>query len=153
VSWVALLAVARRHWPFALATLQSAVFAGMFVVARVERGAARQALGIERADRQADRDRAERRAAEQERGFAERQASATSTFAAQLAAREPIIVHSTNTVREYAQTDAGRARCLGADRVRGLDAYRAALTDADPASADRRVDAVRADPDPATAGR
>ncbi|MBB6503225.1 hypothetical protein F4693_000174 [Sphingomonas endophytica] len=149
----ALLALARRHWPLAIATLSAAMFAGLLLATQAERDAARQALATEQAGRRADHDRAERQRAEQERGFAEQLAGATAAFADRLAARAPVILRSTNTVREYAQTDAGRARCLGADRVRGLDAYRAALAGADPAPAGRGADAVRAEPDPAPAGR
>ncbi len=144
-----LFALARRHWPLAIA----AVLAGLLLVTRTERDAARQALAIERADRAAERDRADRQRAEQERGFAQHLAGAATTFADRLAARAPVILRSTNTVRDYAQTDAGRARCLGADRVRGLDAYLAALAGAAPAPAGRGADAVRADPDPAPTGR
>lgn len=143
------LALIRQHWK--LAGLLA--FAALFLITRAERDAARQALKTEQADRKADSERADRQRADQERGFAERQASATSMLVDRLAAREPIILHSTNTVREYASTDAGRARCLGADRVRGLDAYLAALTGADPGAAGGRAEAVRADADPAPAGR
>ncbi|GAA4217844.1 hypothetical protein GCM10022253_17290 [Sphingomonas endophytica] len=143
MSWATLLAVARRHWPLAIATLSAAFFAGLLLVTRAERDAARQALAIEQAERKSDHDRADHRRAEQERGFAERQARSTSTFATQLAAREPIIVRSTNTVREYAQTDAGRAGCLDADGVRRFAEDRAALFD------DPRAAASRADPVPA----
>lgn len=139
----------RQHWKLAAIL----TFAGLYLMTRVERDAARQALKTEQSDRKADNERAGRQRAAQERGFAERQAIATSTLVEKLAAREPIIVHSTNTVREYAQTDAGRARCLGADRVRGLDAYHAALAGTDPGTAGRRAEGVRADPDPAPAGR
>ncbi|GAA4221198.1 hypothetical protein GCM10022253_26860 [Sphingomonas endophytica] len=153
MSWATALAAARRHWPLAIATLSAVVFAGLLLVTQAERDAARQALATEQAGRRADHDRAERQRAEQERGFAEQLAGATATFADRLAARAPVILRSTNTVRDYAQTDAGRARCLGADRVRGLDDYLAALASEDPASAGRGADAVRADPDPAPAGR
>lgn len=146
---LAALALIRKHWQLALI----AFLAGLFLVTRGERDAARQALSNEKIEREADRKSAEVQRADQERGFAQRQASATSTFVDRLAAREPIIVHSTDTVREYAQTDAGRARCLGADRVRGLDTYLSALAGADPAPASGRVEAMPPDTDPASAGR
>ncbi len=145
----AAIALIRRFGPAAL--LAAAIAAALFF--RAQRDDVRQTLTNERSAWSAEVDRADRARAEQERGFALRQAAAASTFAAQIAAREPIIVHSTNTVREYAQTDAGRARCLGADRVRGLDAYLAALNGADPAAAGGRADTVRASTNPAPAGR
>lgn len=151
MTFAGTLVLIRRHWQLALI----AFLAGLFLVIRGERDAARQALSTEQTERRAERDRADRDRADQERGFAQRQASGISLFADRLAAREPIIVHSTNTVREYAQTDAGRARCLGPDRVRALDTYLSALADPnpDPDPAGGRAEAVRAGTDPAPAGR
>lgn len=151
MSFASVLVLIRRHWQLALI----AFLAGLFLVTRGERDAARQALSNEQTERKADHDRADRDRADQERGFAQRQASGISIFADRLAAREPIFVHSTNTVREYAQTDAGRSRCWGDDRVRALDTYLSALAnpDPDPAPAGGRAEAVRADADPAPAGR
>ena len=138
-----------REWKLVLIAL----FAAGFLVTRSQRNEARQALKTEKVERKADGERADRARAEQERGFALAIVDAVDRQAARTAAREPIIVHSTNTVREYAQTDAGRARCLGTDRVRGLDAYLAALAGADPAASGGRAEAVHADTDPAAAGR
>lgn len=150
MTWaLSALGFVRQHWQLALI----AFLAALFLVTRGERDAARQALSTEKTERQADRDRADAQRADQERGFAQRQTSGMLIFADRLAAREPIILHSTDTVREYAQTDAGRARCLGADRVRGLDAYLSTLAGADTTPAGGRAEAVRADPDPAPAGR
>lgn len=70
-----------------------------------------------------------------EKRFVVQQRTALSTFADRLAEREPIILRSTDTVRSYAQTDAGRAACLPADHVRGLDALAAELFAGDPAGA------------------
>ncbi len=149
MTGVALLKLAKRFWW----VVPIAVLAGMLLVTRAQRDGARQSLRTEKAERKADHDRAERQRAEQERGFALTIVAAVERQAARTAAREPIIVHSTNTVREYAQTDAGRAHCLGADRVRGLDTFLSALAGADPAPASRRAEAVRADTDPAPARR
>ncbi len=143
------IALVRQHWKLAVI----AGLVALFLVTRAERNSARQALTTEKAERKADHDRAERQRADQERGFALTIVAAVERQAARTAAREPIIVHSTNTVREYAQTDAGRAHCLGADRVRGLDTFLSALAGADPAPASSRAEAVRADTDPAPAGR
>lgn len=151
MNFAGTLVLIRQHWQLALI----AVLAGLFLVTRGERDAARQALSKEQTERKADHDRADRDRADQERGFAQRQASGISVFADRLAAREPIIVHSTNTMREYAQTDAGRARCLGPDRVRALDTYLSALADPNPDSAPAggRAEALRAGADPTSARR
>ena len=149
MTGAALWALARRFWW----VVPIATLAGLLLVTRTQRDGARESLKTEKAEREADRDRAERQRAEQERGFALTIVAAVERQAARTAAREPIIVHSTNTVREYAQTDAGRAHCLGADRVRGLDTFLSALAGADPAPASSRAEAVRADTDPAPAGR
>ena len=143
------LALIGREWKLVLIAL----FAAGFLVTRSQRDEARQAVKTEKAERKADGDRADHQRAERERGFALAIVDAVDRQAARTAAREPIIVHSTNTVREYAQTDAGRAHCLGADRVRGLDAYLSALAGADPAPAGGRAEAMRTDTDPAAAGR
>ncbi len=73
--------------------------------------------------------------------FAQRQAAAAQTYAATLAARQPIIIQSRDTVTRYAQTSDGRSLCLPADRVRGAQADRAALF-ADPAEAAERGGSV-----------
>ena len=60
-------------------------------------------------------------------GYSDRLASAAQGYAADLAKRQPIILRSRDTVTRYEQTDAGRALCLAADRVRGAAADRDAL--------------------------
>ncbi|KQM92243.1 hypothetical protein ASE70_15120 [Sphingomonas sp. Leaf22] len=65
-----------------------------------------------------------------ERDAADHAAAAALTFADRLANRQPIILESTNTAREYAQTDAGRVRCRSADRVQAIDLLDARLADA-----------------------
>ncbi len=85
-----------------------------------------------------------------ERDNAQRLVGATAAYAERLAAREPLILKSTNVVREYAQTDAGRTRCRDADRVRAIDALDADLASlAQPAGGG--AGAVRTDA-PAPAG-
>lgn len=87
-----------------------------------------------------------------ERDGAERLASATAIYADRLANRAPIILESTKTVREYAQTDAGRVRCRDADRVRSIDLLDARL--AAPTAAARSGDrAVPADAATQAGGR
>lgn len=63
----------------------------------------------------------EQHSAEQLGAEQARVASASDAYAARIAALQPIIVRSTDTVRTYAETPSGHASCLGADRVRGLD--------------------------------
>lgn len=70
-----------------------------------------------------------------EAGFARMLQTATADYAERLANRAPLILHSKDTVREYAQTEAGRVRCLGPDRVRGIEDYDRALGDTAPAAA------------------
>ena len=87
-----------------------------------------------------------------ERAAAERVTTATATYADRLANRAPLILESTNTVREYAQTDAGRVRCRDADRVRSIDLLDARL--AAPATAAGSGDrAVPADATAPAGGR
>lgn len=73
-----------------------------------------------------------------------RLSDASIAYAARLAAVEPVIVHSTNTVREYAQTPAGGALCLAPDRVRGIDDLDRSL--ADIAATSESAGTVRTDP-------
>lgn len=53
--------------------------------------------------------------------------SAVQTFADRTAALKPLVVRSTDTVTRYAETPAGRASCLAADRVSGIDELDASL--------------------------
>jgi hypothetical protein len=110
---------------------------GLLVALHLTRGtlADRTAtLKSERAAWTAEIAKAEQLRAAAEKRFAVQQNTALTTFADRLANREPIILRSTDTVRTYAQTDAGRAACLPADRVRGIDALDAELFAGDPAS-------------------
>lgn len=84
--------------------------------------------------------------------FAQRQAAAAQTYAAALAARQPLIIHSKDTVTRYAQTDAGRAVCRDVDRVRDIDALDANLA-RDPAAPGRSGRAVPTDAAASPAGR
>jgi hypothetical protein len=53
--------------------------------------------------------------------FASDGKAAADGYAARLEARDPIIVHATDTVRTYAQTPAGRTVCATPDLVRSTD--------------------------------
>ena len=91
--------------------------------------------------------KAERELAAREVSAERRAANAAASFADRLASIEPIVLRSSDTVTRYAQTPAGAAACLGADRVRGIEADAAALGFPAPDPA-RGGDAVHADPDP-----
>lgn len=84
--------------------------------------------------------------------FARQQAAASQTYAAALAARQPLIIHSKDTVTRYAQTDAGRVVCRAADRVRDIDALDTDLARY-PAAPGRSGGAVPADATASPAGR
>ena len=84
--------------------------------------------------------------------FAQQLASASQSYAATLAARQPFIIHSKDTVTRYAQTDAGRALCRAPDRVRDIDALDALLA-RDPAAPSRSGGAVPIDATAPPAGR
>lgn len=143
----AILLLRRIWWAIPIAALSA-----LLVITRAQRDDARQTLDNERSAMTAEIARADRRLAEAEKRYADRQAAAALTFADRLAAREPIILRSTNTVREYAQTDAGRVLCRGADRVRAIDALDAELAD-DPEPAGRRTGAMQGNATAPTAGR
>lgn len=147
MSWSIAWGMVRRFWW----AIPIAALAALLLITRAQRDDVRQTLRNERAAWSAEIDRAERARLAAEKRFADRQAAAALTYADRLAAREPIILRSTNTVREYAATDAGRARCLGADRVRGIDALDAELAD-DPETAGSGDLAVSLDANPAPAG-
>lgn len=137
MSW----ALARRFW-------WAVPIAGLLMALHLTREtlADRTAtLAAERTAWTSTLDRMDRDKAERERGWATQQASALTTYADRLAGREPIILRSTDTVRTYAQTDAGRAGCLGADRVRGIDALDADLFSAPSGGAGSGDAAVPAD--------
>ncbi|WP_112383579.1 hypothetical protein [Sphingomonas carotinifaciens] len=124
----AALALLRRFW-WAIPIIG---LAAALLVTRETLADRTATLTAERQAWTAEIDRAERQRAEIEKRNADRLVQATATYADRLAAREPIILRSTNTVREYATTDAGRLRCRGADRVRAIDALDAELADPAP---------------------
>ena len=123
MTWAAGFALLRRFW-------WAVPMIGLLVALHFTREtlADRTAtLKSERAAWTAEIAKAEQLRAAAEKRFAVQQTTALTTFADRLANREPIILRSTDTVRTYAQTDAGRAACLPADRVRGIDALDAEL--------------------------
>ncbi len=112
----------------------------------------RLTLAGERLVRVQDLADAEKAKAAAELANANRLIAAGDAYAARLAAIDPIIVRSTNMVKEYATTDAGRAVCRGADRVRAIDALDADLAD-DPRPASSGAGSVPADAAAPAGGR
>ncbi len=83
---------------------------------------------------------------------ANRLIAASDAYAARLASIDPIILESTKTVREYAETDAGRTVCRDADRVHAIDELDADLA-SDTGAASSRSGVVRADASAPKSGR
>ena len=145
MTWAILL---RRFWP-ALIVLAMGLW-----VARLDRLRAdyRQTLTNERAAWSAAIADAEKARLADEARFARQQATAAQTYAASLTSRQPLIIHSKDTVTRYAQTDAGRVLCRAADRVRDIDALDADLA-RDPTASSRSEGAVPTDGTAPPAGR
>lgn len=138
-----------RHWWIV-------ALVGLAIALHLTRGTladARRTIAAERSVRQADADAAARAKAEREARWAAAGRIAAETYADRLASRAPIILRSTDTVRTYAQTDAGRAVCLSADRVRGIDTLDGDLFPDDPEPAGRGAGSVPADAGAAPPGR
>jgi len=129
VTWAAAGALLRRFW---WAVPMIGLLAALHFT-RTTLADRTATLRTERAAWTAEIAKAEQLRLDAEKRFASQQAAALTTYADRLAVREPIILRSTETVRTYAQTDAGRAACLPADRVRGIDALDAELFAGDPA--------------------
>lgn len=115
MTWATLL---HRGWP------ELIVLAFGVWVARLDhlRGAYLVRAITAEAGRKVDRAHSERDVARIEARNAERQIAAGDAHAVRIVAREPLIIRSTNTVREYAKSDAGRVQCRAADRARAIDA-------------------------------
>ena len=142
------LALVRRFW-WALPIVALAI---ALVITRETLANRTATLRAERASWTAERDRADEAKLETERRYAVNLAQAVTNHADRAAVMQPIIVRSTNTVREYAQTDAGRVLCRGADRVRAIDALDAELA-AGAGSAGGSAGAVRRDAATPAGGR
>jgi hypothetical protein len=143
------LAFVRRFWRW---VPMIGLLAGLLIT-RATLADRTATLKAERAAWSAEIAKAEQLRSDAEKRFAVQQTTALTTFADRLANREPIILRSTDTVRTYAQTAAGRAACLPADRVRGIDALDAELFAGDPPSASRGEEALHSDADAPAAGR
>jgi hypothetical protein len=144
MTWAAGLALLRRFW-------WAVPMIGLLAALHFTRDtlADRTAtLTAERSAWTAEIAKADTLRADMERRFASQQSAALTTFADRLANREPIILRSTDTVRTYAQTAAGRAACLPADRVRGIDALDVELFSGHSGGAGGVDEAVHRDADP-----
>lgn len=106
----------------ALALLACWMLIRAYGSARYDAGAA-----AERARWESARATAERAVADARVAAERRVTEAQAAYADRITSIEPIIVRSTDTVTRYAQTPAGSAPCLDAERVRGIDADAAAL--------------------------
>ncbi len=149
MTWAAGFALLRRLW-------WSVPMAGLLIGLLLTRARANDleaTLKAERTAMSAEIAKSEQLRSDAEKRFAIQQTTALTTFADRLANREPIILRSTDTVRTYAQTAAGRAACLPADRVLGLDALDAELFASDPPSASRGEEALHGNADAPAAGR
>jgi len=137
MTWLVAL---RRFWP-AIPVLLLGLWA-----ARLDhlRSGYKADLIACRSARDLDRANAATAAAKAETGFVTRLHDASDAYADRTASRAPIIIRSTDTVREYAKTDAGRVLCRTADRVRAVDDLDADLA-RDPRSAGSGADTVPAD--------
>lgn len=142
MTWAAAGGLLRRFWW----AIPLAALVAVLLLTRERLADVRQTLANERLAWTEAVRKAEQAKLDAERRYAAQTAQAATAYADRLSARKPIIVRSTNTVREYAQTDAGRAVCLGADRVRGIDDLDAALLAADSAAARAGKGAVPAHP-------
>jgi hypothetical protein len=67
-----------------------------------------------------------------EQHFSDIKATALKAFDIRKELMEPVILRSTNTVREYAQTPESHVVCTGPDWVRKLTAHRDTLVTQDP---------------------
>lgn len=129
MTWAAALGIVRRFWwAIPIAALTIALH-----FTRVTLADRTATLESERKAWTAELLRADKQRADDQARWATATSAALSTYASALADRQPLIVRSTDTVREYAQSDAGRVLCRSADRVRAIDDLDASL--AQPATA------------------
>ena len=140
MSLAAILPLLRRFWwAIPIAALTTALH-----FTRVTLADRTATLDAERQAWTAEIQKAEKQRAEDQARWARQSNDALTTYTSALADRQPLIIRSTDTVREYAQSDAGRVLCRDADRVRAIDSLDAAL--AQPAgTAGRSSEGVRAD--------
>lgn len=150
MSWAAALALGRRFW-------WAIPIVGLTIAlhfARVDLADKTATLDAERQTWTTEIARADKARADAEARWAKQNSDAWATYAGALANRQPLILKSTDTVREYAQSDAGRVLCRSADRVRGIDDLDASLVHPSIAgAAGGSGGSVRSDPAAPPAGR
>ena len=150
MSWAATLALGRRFW-WAVPIVALAIALHLTRVTLADRTAT---LNTERQVWTAEIARADKQRAEDQARWANQSAAAWATYAGALADRQPLIVKSTDTVREYAKSDAGRVLCRAPDRLRAIDELDASLSQRPTASAaGGSGQAVRGDTAAPPAGR
>ena len=107
----------------------------------------------ERATWQAQVAKSEASRATEQVADAQKVTDAVQAGADRYANMKPIIVHSIETVKDYAQTVAGAAKCLDPERVRGIQADAASLGIFTPIPAQSPIEQVPANGSANTAGR
>lgn len=150
MTWLKLLGIARRFWwAIPIAALTIALH-----FTRVDLADKTATLDAERLAWTAEIARADKARADAEARWAKQNSDAWATYAGALVSRQPLILKSTDTVREYAQSDVGRVLCRSADRVRGIDDLDASLVHpATAGAAGGGGRSVRSDPATPPAGR
>lgn len=145
MTWPIIL---RRFWP-----VVPVLLLGLWV-ARLDhlRSRYKADLAACQSGRELDHANAATATARAEVAFVTRLNAATDAYADRAASRAPIIIRSTDTVREYAKTDAGRVLCRGPDRVRAIDGLDADIA-RDPRPAGSGADAMPPDATASPAGR
>lgn len=96
------------------------ILASALVMTRATLREARLTYAVEKAKDEAA-------SAEEKASFAEKGREAAQAYAKKIEDRQPIILHSKETVTRYAQTTDGNMPCLPSDRVRGIEEDRDAL--------------------------
>lgn len=150
MNWAVAFGVARRFW-WAIPITALAIALHFTRTTLADRTAT---LDAERVAWTREIEHAEKQRAEDQARWAQQSSNAWAIYAGALADRRPLILKSTDTVREYAQTDAGRVLCRAPDRVRSIDELDASLAQrtATPATGGG-TQAVHAEPAAPPAGR
>ncbi len=124
MNWAAAFALGCRFW-WAVPIVALTIALHLTRVALADRSVT---LNTERQVWTAEIARADRQRAEDQARWAQQSNAALATYAGALADRQPLILKSTDTVREYAKSDAGRVLCRASDRVRAIDELDASLS-------------------------
>ncbi|MDB5725000.1 MAG: hypothetical protein JWQ16_1754 [Novosphingobium sp.] len=141
MTWLGTLAFVREHWKWAAI----AALAAALMITRGTLASARADFDKLQLQRQIDAATAAGDKARTETRWANNQVAAVERYAQAIATRDPIILRSKDTVREYAQTAAGAMRCLSPERVLGIDQLDRELFPFTPADPRRPARAVHPD--------